>query len=307
MSSLKVIIAGGSGLVGTGLSGFLKENGYDVTILSRSENNADKKSYDYRQWDGCTLGEWTECLDGALAVINLAGRNVNCRLTKENRQRIFESRISSTKTLIDAARKCSDPPSVFIQASAVGYYGNIKSVCDENSPAGNGFLADVCRQWEMGLNSVSLPGTRKVIARLGVVLSSDGGAFPLLKRLVSSFMGGYAGSGSQYISWIHEDDVNRVFKTMIEDSIMDGIYNVVSPVPLTNADFMKTLRAAMSRPWSPPVPALFIKLGAFLFGSNAGLVLGGQNTVPLRLMDKGFEFRYDNPLKAMKDLCGKAE
>lgn len=278
------VIAGGTGLIGSALARELRSRHHKVTVLSRSGGDV--------SWDGATMGEWRTCLEGASTLINLCGKNINCRPTPLNRKTILDSRIRPTSVLLEAVKNCSRPPPVFIQASAVGYYGDTASECREDSPAGKGFLPDVCTEWEKAFGATELTRTRKVTARFGVVLSNEGGAFPVLRKLTSLFLGGSAGDGSQYLSWIHIQDVTAVLLRMIEDPSMEGIYNITAPDAVTNAEFMKALRNNLRRPWSPPVPSACIRLSSILFDINPDLALTGQNAVPARLIENGFKFKY---------------
>lgn len=299
-----IVLAGGSGFIGTNLAAFLAEEGYNIIVLARNTVSTENKDHiSFRHWDGRTMTGWEDALEGVVAVINLSGRNINCRLNKSNRQSILNSRVESTAVLAEAVRKCSIPPAVFIQASAVGYYGSSTAEKTEESQVGNGFLADVCRKTEHVLNEC-LPGNmRRVILRLGVVLGRDGGAFPILQKVTSLLLGGSLGTGTQYMSWIHTLDLNRIFVKAITDINMTGVYNAVSPDTVTNADFMKTLRAAMKKPWSPPVPSPAVRIGSFLIGSNSMILLEGQNAVPRRLLDMGFKFDYADLSSAFRELA----
>lgn len=300
-----IVLAGGSGFIGTNLAAFLAEEGYNIIVLARntvSTENTDHISF--RHWDGRTMTGWEDALEGAVAVINLSGRNINCRLNKSNRQSILNSRVESTAVLARAASKCSVPPSVFIQSSAVGYYGNSTEAKTEEAGPGHGFLADVCRKTEDTLEEF-LPGQlRRIVLRLGIVLGREGGAFPVLRKVTTLFLGGSLGTGAQYMSWIHAQDLNRVFLQAIRDNNMSGAYNAVSPDTVTNADFMKTLRATMKKPWSPPVPSPAVRIGSFMIGSNSMILLEGQKTAPRRLLDTGFEFDYANLPSALYNLAG---
>lgn len=303
MSSRRVVIAGGTGFVGRHVAKELAQQEYDVTILSRGVKN-DDSSYECISWDGSSVSDWKDSIDGAHAVINLSGRNINCRQTQENRKAILDSRVQSTYALVKAVADCTNPPECFVQASAVGYYGDTAEQCTEEAKPGTDFLPEVCVKWESALVDQKLPRTRKIVARLGVVLGTDGGAFPILYRLVKSFLGGQAGSGSQYMSWIHVDDLARIFSRVLEDSTMEGAYNAVSPSPATNAEFMLYLRKALHRPWSPPVPAPMIRLGCLLTSSNPEVVLTGQNVRPNRLLQSGFGFEHGDLAEALGHLCG---
>jgi uncharacterized protein (TIGR01777 family) len=241
-------------------------------------------------------------LSGAKAVVNLAGRSVNCRPTPGNRTEIVQSRVRSVMAVDEAIRQAKRAPEVVVQCSAVGFYGNTEAACDESAGAGTGFLADACAYWEEAFRSLSFPETRKVLLRIGIVLGADGGALPVLRRITKRFMGGTAGSGRQCVSWIHAEDMNAVFTRAIEQPGMEGIYNAVSPHPETNAVLMRTLRSVMRRPWCPPAPGFAVRVGAFLMGTNAELVLTGQRVVPRRLLDAGFAFAYPNLEDALTSL-----
>jgi len=193
---------------------------------------------------------------------------------------------------------------VWVQASAVGYYGDTGDVaCDENSPAGNDTLANVCRQWETAFTGVNLPATRKVTLRIGVVLGRDGGALPVLSKMTRWFLGGAAGSGRQYISWVHLVDLTAMFLAAATDEKMSGTFNAVAPNAVTNAEFMRELRRALHRPWSPPAPEFAVKLGARLMGSEGSLALVSQRCVPKRFLINEFQFRFATLAEALQELC----
>lgn len=293
----KVVLAGGSGFIGHHLSQYFSDKGYSVSVLSRSSSKSG-----YVKWDGKTLGDWTNELEGATAVVNLSGKNVNCRFSADNRRRILESRMDAAAVLVDAVNKCSVPPEVFIQSSAVGYYGNGPRECLEESEPGDDFLADVCVKLENVINKADLPGTRIAIFRLGVVLGKDGGAYPLLAKAVSLFLGGALGTGKQNVSWVHIDDVCGMFERAVSDSAMAGVYNAVSPGVTTNAEMMRAFRKEFKRPWSPTVPVFAVKAGAVVIGSNSRLMLGGENVLPGRLINEGYDFKYSDIATALNDL-----
>jgi uncharacterized protein (TIGR01777 family) len=254
-------------------------------------------------WDGKTLGEWQSALSGTAAVINLTGKSVNCRYTPGNRREILRSRLDSVRVLGEAIAACKRPPRVFIQAASLAIYGDAGAqVCDEDCPAGAGFSPDVCVQWEKAVRELNLEMTRKVILRIGFTLGRNGGALGTLSKLARWFAGGAVGNGRQYISWIHIDDLNAVFQRAIEYPALNGVYNATGPVPVTNADFMRAVRAAVGRPWAPPTPAPLVKMGAFLMGTDASLALTGRRCMPRRLMRDGFTFQFPELTTALSDL-----
>jgi uncharacterized protein len=302
MNERRVILAGGTGSLGGVLEGALREKGYAPLILTRSPRQAN-----HLVWDGKTLGEWAAQVDGAAAVINLAGRSVNCRHTPENRREILDSRIDSVNVIHQAILQAKTPPPVLIQAAAMGIYGNGgDKTYDENGAPGTDFLAQVAVAWEKAFFGVDLPSTRKVLLRISLVLEQDEGALGVLTNLTRCFMGGATGRGRQHMSWIHIDDLTRLFLQTIADTRMEGVYNACTPNPVTNAEFMRTMRRTLHRPWCPPAPPLFVRLGAWVMQTEGDLVLIGRKCVPKRLLEQGFTFTYPTLQPALENLIGKA-
>lgn len=294
----RIILAGGSGFIGQALAPALVARGYEVTVLSRGKQHV--------QWDGRSLGDWARFLDGAGAVVNLTGRSINVRFTAKNRQEIIRSRVDSVRVLGDAIAHCTQPPRVFVQASGIGYYGDTgERAVDESAPRGNDFIAEVCRQWEGALEALELPATRKVILRIGVVLGRNGGALPMLERLARLFLGGAVGSGRQFMSWVHTADLVRMFIAAIERDDLGGVFNATAPAPATNGEFMRELRRALGRPWSPPLPAPFARLGAWLMGTEGELALLSSRCLPRRFLEHGFTFDFPTLRDAFANLYGK--
>jgi uncharacterized protein (TIGR01777 family) len=305
----RIVLAGGSGFVGQALAASYLADGYEVHVLSRGAASR-KLLGTVVPWDGETVGPWAESLEDATAVINLTGKNINCRPTDANIKEIVHSRVDSVKAVGEAIRKCNRPPRVFVQATAVGIYGNAGDViCDESTPAGGGFLGDTCKAWEKAFDESPtghpLAGrVRRVMLRLGIVLGRDAGAFPPLAKLTRYFLGGALGSGRQYISWLHLNDAVRMFRAAIDREDMQGVYLAVAPQPVTNADFMRALRTALHRPWSPPVPVFAARIGGLLLGMNIDLALASQRCVPRRLQEQGFAFEYPQLDGALRQLVG---
>jgi uncharacterized protein (TIGR01777 family) len=310
MTRGRVILAGGSGFIGAMLARDLIQREYEAVILSRSA--ARQKSPNVRNpipvtfhWDGRTIGDWAACLEGARAVINLAGRSVNCRHTEKNRHEIIESRVDSVKVVADAVDRCRVPPRVWIQAGGEGVYGDWgDGCCDENTPPGGGFLVDICKLWEQAFNQSETPRTRHVLIRIGFVLGAEGGALKTMARLTRWGLGGTAGNGQQFVNWIHGSDLGRIFLAAIEDEGMQGVFNASGPKPATNAEFMRELRRAVHRPWSPPAPAWAVRLGAWLMGSDGRLALTGRCCMPKRLLDQKFKFDFPELRGALASFYG---
>lgn len=298
----KVVLAGGSGFLGQALAGRLAATGWEVVVLSRRP----RPEAPFREvaWDGCAAGSWITELDGAQAIVNLAGRSISCVHTPENRREIDESRVAAVRALAEGSKRVARPPVAWIQCSATGFYGDAGDrLCDETAPSGNDFLAGVCRRWEEEFAAVARPGLRQVVLRLGVVLDASQGALPPLARLTRWFAGGATGSGQQYLSWIHREDVMAGFVAALSDSTLTGIYNLCAPTPVTNAEFMRSLRAGLGRPWAPPAPAWAIRLLAGpIMGVDPALALHGQRCVPRRLVDAGFQFAHPDLGPALREL-----
>src|SRR6266850_4673038 len=234
MNYHRIILAGGSGFLGTLLGRELAERGCEVIVLTRTPS-AQQGPIKEVQWDGRTLGSWAEQLNGARAVVNLTGRSVNCRFTPENRREIIESRVDSVKVIGEAIRRCNQPPDVLVQAAGQAIYGDEgESRCDETTPPGEGFLVETSLLWEKAFNESPTPSTRRVLVRIGFVLSESGGALKKLATLTRWGLGGRVGSGRQYISWIHATDMSRVFLSAIERNDIEGVFNASAPKPVTN-------------------------------------------------------------------------
>ena len=305
MNPKRIIIAGGSGFIGSALARKFTRRGYAVVILTRSPR-ARQDGVNEVAWDGRTPDAWTEQLDGAEAVINLTGKNINCPHTPQNLLALTASRVDSVNAIATAIAGCKTPPSVWIQASAIGFYGDTgDKLCAESEPKGVGALAEICGAWEAAFSAANVPETRKVTLRIGFVLGRDGGALPILCRLVKFYLGGEAGNGRQYISWIHLGDLVQMFVLTAEQPRFFGVFNAVAPDAMTNAEFMGELRKTLHRPWSPPVPEFAVRLGSRLMGSEATLMLMSSCCTPERFLASEFKFQFPNLKAALTDLCLK--
>ena len=310
---MKIVIPGGSGYVGTVLARALhKQN--EVVVLSRRQRKAPWRTVN---WDGETLGDWTQEFEAADAVINLAGQSVNCRYTDENRRIITESRLKSTKVVGDAIAQAWKPPKVWLQASTATIYAHrydapndeatgIIGGAEPDAPDTWRFSIKVAKGWERALKESPTPNTRRVSMRSAILMHPDSGSpFDIILRLVRFGLGGQAGDGRQYMSWIHEQDFVRAVLWLIEHEELEGPVNLASPNPLTNAEFMRALRAAWGVPLGLPAFEWMLELGAFMLNSETELILKSRRVVPTRLLESGFEFQYPNWPDAARELCAR--
>jgi uncharacterized protein (TIGR01777 family) len=303
MNKKRIVIAGGSGFIGQSLARELLARNYEIVVLTRAPR---ERSDGVREveWDGQHPDEWGKFLDGAEAVVNLAGKNINCPHTPENLRELIGSRVNSVRAIVAVFENIKIPPRVWVQASAIGFYGDTGGdMCDEAASGGSDNLAEICRQWENAFNSTITPATRKVTLRIGFVLGNDGGALPVLSKLTKWFLGGSVGNGRQFISWIHIADLTRMFAEAIDKDTLSGTFNGVAPNPVTNAEFMRELRHALHRPWSPPAPEFAVRLGSWLMNSEPSLALAGCRCAPERFLEAGFIFQFPELRGALKNLC----
>lgn len=298
----RIVIAGGTGFIGSALASEWRAEGREVVILTRSKRDRTDGVIE-ASWDGTSLGDWVQHLESADAVINLAGKNVKCLHTPENVQALMDSRVNAIRAIAQALERLKNPPGAWIQAGAVGYYGNAKTrLCDENAPNGMDPLADICRQCEYAFRTAAAPKTRKVLLRIGFVLGRDGGALPILARMTRWFLGGSAGSGKQYVSWIHIRDLVRMFQDAAARNELSGTFNAVGPNPATNRELMRALRRTLHRPWSPPAPAWAVRMGARYMKFEPSLALDGCRVIPKRFSDAGFQFQFPQLDAALRDI-----
>ncbi|MCS6844851.1 MAG: TIGR01777 family oxidoreductase [Caldilineales bacterium] len=300
---MRVIVTGGTGLIGRPLAAALADAGHEVIVLSRSPEKAAGLGQGIQvvRWDGRTAEGWGSLADGAGAIVNLAGESIaEGRWSDERKRRIRESRVNAGKAVVEAVQAARQKPAVLVQASAVGYYGpRGPETVTEDTPPGKDFLAQVCVDWEASTAPVEAMGVRRAIARTGIVLSADGGALPRMLLPFKFFAGGKLGSGQQGFPWIHIADEVAALRFLMENPAASGPFNLAAPNPPTNAEFMRAVGEAMGRPAAMPTPAAALRA---VFGEMATVLLDGQRAAPKRLLDLGFQFRFTDPVAALRDL-----
>lgn len=300
---MKVMIAGGSGLIGLALTRSLIDDGYEVWLLSRNTGKVRlEKGVNALEWDGRTVEhQWLDVFGQMDVVVNLAGATIGqWPWSQAHKKEILQSRVDAGRTISKAFEKCSPRPPVLLQASGVGYYGPRDSEpMHEESPAGSDFLSTVAINWESATRVVDTMGVRRVILRTGLVLARDGGVLPLMALPVRLLVGGPIGSGKQGISWIHIRDQVRAIRFLMENDRARGAFNLCAPNPASNADFMSALARALRRPYWLPAPAFAIRLA---LGEMSDLLLSGQFAIPQRLINLGFVFDFESAYDAFADL-----
>jgi hypothetical protein len=312
---MRVIITGGTGMIGRHLANSLAADGHEVIVLSRSPALAEGLSPKIRieGWDAKTPKGWGHLVNGADAIVNLAGSSIAgegffpSRWTDERKKLIVGSRVNAGEAIVAAIAQADSKPAVVIQSSAIGYYGNHPNSVDitEDSPAGHDWLArGVCIPWENSTEPVEQMGVRRAIIRSGLVLSFEEGVLPRLALPFRLFVGGPMGSGQQPFSWIHPVDQTGAIRFLIRNPDASGPFNLTAPHPLTNAAFARLLGQVMNRPALIPVPGFVMHT---LFGEVASTALEGQRVLPKRLLDMGYEFQFADPEAALRDLYGRRE
>ena len=309
---LRIVIPGGTGQIGQILARHFHEQGHEVTVIARHPRATEWKTL---LWDAQELGDWTEAVEGADAVINLAGRSVNCRYNAANRREIKNSRTISTGVVGRAIARARKPPRVWLNASTATIYRHaLDRPMDEatgevggneaGAPAKWVFSIDVATSWERAFFAAETPRTRRIALRSAMTMSPDaGGVFDHLLRMVRWGLGGRSGAGTQYISWIHDVDFIRAVEFLIRREELSGVVNVCSPCPVPNREFMCCLRRAWCTSYvGLPAPTWMLSLGAVFLRTETELVLKSRRVVPRRLSDSGFQFHFPNWRGACHDL-----
>lgn len=309
---MNILITGGTGLIGRALSAALLEDGHNITVLTRNpEKGRDglPSGVIPEKWDGRTAEGWSHLIEETDAVINLAGQSIAGesltailarRWTEDQKNRIKQSRVDAGQALAEAIKGAKKKPEVLIQASAVGYYGpRGDEDIPESTGTGSDFLAKVCQAWEDSTLEVGQMGVRRAVIRSGLVFTPKGGILPIMLLPFRLFAGGPLGSGKQAISWIHIQDQIDAIRFLIENQDAQGTYNLTAPNPVSNAEFGRITGRVLRRPYWIPVPSFALKL---VLGEKASLVLDGQRTVPHRLLEAGYEFKFKELDKALEDI-----
>lgn len=312
LSGKRIVIAGGSGFLGRSMAEYFTDRQAVVTVLTRSGNDGGTRWSSVR-WDGRSLGAWRSCLDGADGLVNLAGRSVNCIKTPDHQDEILRSRIDSTRVLGEAVRTISQPPAVWVQMSTAHIYGDPPCTpCDEDSSEGIGFAPSIAKAWEAAFANSKLETQRGVIMRTSFVIGRDrgagGGALATLGLLAKLGLGGRVGKGSQGMSWIHENDLNALFAKAIVDDSMSGVYVASAPKPVSQIEFMRTLRKVIGMPIGLPAFEWMVRIGAPLFlRTDPELALYGRYVSSKRLAVDGFVFEYPELEPALKNLYARLD
>jgi uncharacterized protein (TIGR01777 family) len=299
MSDPVWVIAGGTGFLGRAILQKNRDTHVKIVILTRSDVAVSRRAVhqyenvSYVHWAAATPGDWMDALEGATALINLVGRSVNCRYTERNKAEIIASRVNATRILGYAIKRSARPPKVWINIASAAIFGDTAAEQkDETSRVGEGFSAEVCKRWEAAFYEISTFSTRKVLLRMGLVFQRNDGLLKPFSRMARLGLAGKMGTGEQYISWIHEDDFASLVATAIANDDWRGVINGVSPHPVTNKDFLRSLRLAYGVGWGLPQPAFMLKIGALLIGTEAELLLSGRRVVSKILEEKKFRFNY---------------
>ncbi len=302
--NLRIVLAGGSGFIGQLLARRFAARGDEVVVLARKPGPG--RAGREVGWDAATIGPWTAELEDADAVINLAGRSVDCRYHARNRKLIWDSRIGSTRVLGEAIARCARPPRVWLNSSTATIYKHtFGPAMDEAGEIGatpeaqDEFSVAVAKAWEQTFDEAATPATRKVALRMAMVLSPAGGVFPVLHRLVRSGLGGAMAGGDQFVSWIHEDDLVRALDWLLDREEIRGPVNLAAPGPLPNRELMRILRRAAGMPLGLPASRWMLEIGAVVLRTETELIIKSRRVVPGRLLGSGFVFTHPDLASAV--------
>lgn len=296
---MKIIIAGGTGFIGSELVQHFEKQNHQVIVLGR--NNENKTNV--ITWDGKTVGDWKQELKGTDVLINLTGKSVDCRYTEQNKKVIFDSRTNSIEVLEKAFNEINETPRIWIQAATATIYRDEyeKPNNEYDGVIGEGFSVEVAKKWEETFDKVTLE-TKKVVLRMTIVLGKNGGAFPVLNKLTNLGMGGKQGKGNQMVSWIHIEDMLRIIDLAIKNQWVNGVINCVAPEINTNDDFMRKIRKKNWLSFGLPTPEFLLNLGAKIIGTEPELILKSRWVSSKKLDKFGYTFNYPTLESALEEL-----
>lgn len=298
----KIVLAGGNGYLGRVLVEYYKDVAKEVVILSRHAQSA-VGNVKTLVWDGRNEGSWVNELENADLLVNLCGKNVNCRYTEKNKREIIASRVEPTALLNHVILKLQHPPKLWINITSATIYRHAEDRPQDelNGENGYGFSVDVCKAWENAFFNVNTPHTRKVALRMGIVFGKSDGVFPRLLNLVKMGLGGPQGNGKQYVSWIHESDAAQITEWLLDHPEMRGIINATAPNPVTNSEQMQLIRNIYGRSIGLPAPARLLAIGAVIIGTEPELILKSRWVLPTRLIEGGYQFKVPRVAQAIKE------
>jgi len=299
----KIVLAGGNGYLGGVLAKHFSSMANEVIILSRKPQ-IQNGNIETIIWDGKTKGDWAIALTNADLLINLCGKNVNCRYTKKNQEEIINSRVFPTRLLNNVIQEMENPPKLWINVTSATIYRHAEDRPQDEltGEIGYGFSIDVCKTWEKCFFESTTPKTRKVALRMGIVMGRKDGAFPRLLNLVKLGMGGKQGDGEQYVSWVHEQDVALSMEWLLNHEEINGIVNCTAPDPIKNHVLMHSMRKAYGMPFGLPAPAWLLAIGAKIIGTETELILKSRWVKPSVLLNSGFKFQYGKIDEALHDI-----
>ncbi|MEP0214268.1 MAG: TIGR01777 family oxidoreductase [Cellulophaga sp.] len=291
----KLVIAGGTGFLGNKLIDFYTSKYNEIVVLTRGKSRK-KENISYVNWDAKTINKWHTSLNNADVLINLTGKSVDCRFTKENKALILNSRTESTTALGNAINLVANPPKVWLNASSAAISHPNK---EEN---GEDFMLYVGLEWEKAFNAIKNPNTRKVALRISLVFGKEGGALIPLKKITKLGLGGKQGSGKQMVSWVHTKDFVAITNYAIENQAITGPIVVAAPDAISNTKLMSTIRQTLNVPFGLPAFSWMLKIGGFIIGTEPSLILNSMKVYPEKLEKNGYEFRFDTLKSALKDI-----
>lgn len=304
MEIKKIILAGGTGFLGNAIINKFNNSETQIIVLTRGVSHQEK-NINYINWDGKTLGNWVSSLESADVLINLTGKSVDCRYTEKNKAEILFSRINATRVLGEAIKNTVQAPRIWLNCSSEAIYRSSedKDMDEFTQENGSGFSYEVSKKWEQSFYDALTPKTRKIVLRISMVLGNEGGVIPVMKKLVKSGLGGKMGDGKQYVSWIHEEDFLNAISWLIQNESSKGAYNLASPEPIPNKEYMRLLRKHLHVKFGLPASEWMIKIGAFFINTEPELILTSRRVVPTKLLKEGFTFKYSTAEMAIKILC----